>query len=59
MTRTTDTTTTTTTTMTAVVQDRYGSSEVLRLAEVARPDIRTARSWCACTPPASTAARST
>ena len=28
-----------TTTMRAVVQDRYGSSEVLRIAEVARPAI--------------------
>jgi NADPH:quinone reductase-like Zn-dependent oxidoreductase len=33
------TTTAATTTMRAVVQDRYGSSEVLRLADVARPTI--------------------
>lgn len=35
----TNATTPTTTTMRAVVQDRYGSSEVLRLARVARPAI--------------------
>ena len=37
--RMTNPTGTTTTTMRAVVQDRYGSSEVLRLAHVARPAI--------------------
>src|SRR4051794_14599610 len=36
---TTPTTATPTTTMRAVIQDRYGSSEVLRLARVARPVI--------------------
>jgi len=35
----TNPTATTTTTMRAVIQDRYGSSEVLRLASVARPGI--------------------
>jgi len=35
----TNSTTTTPTTMRAVIQDRYGSSEVLRLARVARPVI--------------------
>ncbi len=35
----TNPTTATPTTMKAVVQDRYGNSEVLRLAQVARPDV--------------------
>src|SRR4051812_23997350 len=39
LTMTNPTTTTPTTQMRAVVQDRYGSSEVLRMAHIARPVI--------------------
>ena len=41
--------------MRAIVQDSYGSSDVLRLDEFPVPTSRTTRCWSACTPPASTA----
>ena len=47
-------------TMRAIVQDRYGSADVLRLDRIARPDDPApTRCSCACTRPVSTAAPGT
>ena len=56
----TTSTATSTDTMRAIVQDTYGSADVLRLAtDRSSPRSPTTRCWCGCTRPASTAARGT
>lgn len=45
--------------MKAIVQDHYGTTEQLRLAEVPTPSPAPARCSCASGPPASTAAPGT
>lgn len=45
--------------MRAVVQDRHGSAEVLRLSRVPSRSPGTTRCWSGCTRPASTAAPGT
>jgi len=42
--------------MQAIVQHTYGSTDVLALTDIDTPVPRTTRSWCGCTPPASTGA---
>ena len=46
-------------TMRAIVQDGYGSADVLRLAEIDGPRSRRTRCWSGWAPPGSTAGRGT
>ena len=41
-------------TMRAMVQDRYGSADVLEVRNIDRPEIEDGEVWCACTRLAST-----